>query len=92
MKNRITGKYLHAGKDRRQEEKGMTEDEMAYISFVIFNLIYLKILILTKKERIYKLDGITSSMDMSLSKLGDPGGQKSLACRSPWGSRESHTT
>ena len=47
----------------------MTEDEMAYISFVIFNLIYLKILILTKKERIYKLDGITSSMDMSLSKL-----------------------
>ena len=69
VKNRITGKYLHAGKDRRQEEKGMTEDEMAYISFVIFNLIYLKILILTKKERIYKLDGITSSMDMSLSKL-----------------------
>ena len=29
VKNRITGKYLHAGKDRRQEEKGMTEDEMA---------------------------------------------------------------
>ena len=28
VKNRIIGKYLHAGKDRRQEEKGMTEDEM----------------------------------------------------------------
>ena len=28
VKNRITGKYLHAGKDRRQEEKGMTEDEV----------------------------------------------------------------
>ena len=69
MKNRLIRKDPDAGKDRRQEEKGMTEDEMAYISFVIFNLIYLKILILTKKERIYKLDGITSSMDMSLSKL-----------------------
>ena len=69
VKNRLIGKYLHAGKDRRQEEKGMTEDEMAYFSFVIFNFIYLKILILTKEARIYKLDGITSSMDMSLSKL-----------------------
>ena len=69
VKNRIIGKYLHAGKDRRQEEKGMTEDEMAYFSFVIFNFIYLKILILTKEARIYKLDGITSPMDMSLSKL-----------------------
>ena len=42
---------------------------MAYFSFVIFNFIYLKILILTKEARIYKLDGITSSMDMSLSRL-----------------------
>ena len=44
------------------------------------------------RQRMRWLDGITDSMDMSLSKLGDPGGQKSLACRSPWGSRESHTT
>ena len=28
MKNRLTGKDPDAGKDRRQEEKGMTEDEM----------------------------------------------------------------
>ena len=28
MKNRITGKDLDARKDRRQEEKGTTEDEM----------------------------------------------------------------
>ena len=69
VKNRIIGKYLHAGKERRQEEKGMTEDETAYFSFVIFNFIYLKLLILTKEARIYKLDGITSPMDMSLSKL-----------------------
>ena len=29
MKNWLTGKDPDAGKDRRQEEKGMTEDEMA---------------------------------------------------------------
>ena len=28
VKNRITGKDLDARKDRRQEEKGTTEDEM----------------------------------------------------------------
>ena len=28
MKSRLIGKGPHAGKDRRQEEKGMTEDEM----------------------------------------------------------------
>ena len=42
MKNRHIWKDPDAGKDWRQEEKGMTEDEM---------------------------DGITDSMDMSLSKL-----------------------
>ena len=34
------------------------------------------------------LDGITDSVDMSLSKLG----QGSLACCSPWGCREADTT
>ena len=29
MKNPLTGKDPDAGKDRRQEEKGMAEDEMA---------------------------------------------------------------
>ena len=28
MKSRLAGKYLEAGKDGRQEEKGTTEDEM----------------------------------------------------------------
>ena len=28
VKSRLNGKDLDAGKDRRQEEKGMTEDEM----------------------------------------------------------------
>ena len=37
------------------------------------------------------LDGITDSMDMSLSKLGDGEGQGSLACCSPWGHKESDT-
>ena len=31
------------------------------------------------------LDGITDSMDLSLSKLGDSEGQRSLAYCSPWG-------
>ena len=43
VKNWLTGKDPDAGKDWRQKEKGMTEDEM--------------------------LDGITGSMDMSLSKF-----------------------
>ena len=43
VKNCLIGKDRDAGKDRRQEEKGTTEDEM--------------------------VDGITNSMDVSLSKL-----------------------
>ena len=38
------------------------------------------------------LDGITDSMDMSLSKLGNSEGQGSLECYSPWGHKESDTT
>ena len=37
-------------------------------------------------------DGITDSMDMSLSKLWDGDGQGSLAWCSPWGRKESDTT
>ena len=38
------------------------------------------------------LDGITNSMDMSLSKLADGEGQGSLACCSPQGPKESDMT
>ena len=38
------------------------------------------------------LGGIIDSMDVSLSKLGDSEGQRSLACCSPWGHKESDTT
>ena len=37
------------------------------------------------------LHGITDSMDMSLSRLGDSEGQGNLACCSPWGCKESDT-
>ena len=38
------------------------------------------------------LDGITNSMDMSLSMSGDSEGQGSLVCCSPWGGKESDVT
>ena len=43
-------------------------------------------------QRIRQLDGITDSTDMSLNKLGDGGGQGSLACCSPWGCKDSDVT
>ena len=44
------------------------------------------------RQRMRWSDGITDSMDMSLSKLGDKEGQGSLACCSPWGCKELDTT
>ena len=45
------------------------------------------------QQRMRWLDGITNSMDMSLSGLQEMmKGQGSLACCSPWGCRESDTT
>ena len=44
------------------------------------------------QQRTRWLDGITNSVDMSLSKLGDNEGQESLAWCSPWGHKESDTT
>ena len=43
------------------------------------------------QQRMRRLDGITNSMDMSLSKLHSDG-QGSLAYCSPWGHKQSHTT
>ena len=44
------------------------------------------------RQRVRWLDGITNSMDMSLSKLGDSEGQGSLVYFSPWGCKELDTT
>ena len=41
-------------------------------------------------QRMRRLDGITDSMDMSLSKLWD--GQGGLVCCDSWGRKESDTT
>ena len=43
------------------------------------------------RQRMRWLDGITDSMDMSLSKLWEIG-KGSLACCSPWGQKESDMT
>ena len=45
-----------------------------------------------EKQRIWWLDGLTDSMDMSLSQLGVGDGQGSLVCCSPWGHKELDTT
>ena len=44
------------------------------------------------RQRMRWLDGITDSMDMSLGKLRDGGGQGSLVCCSPLCCKESDTT
>ena len=45
------------------------------------------------RHRMRWLDGITDSMDMSLSKPGElVDGQGGLACCSPWGRKESDMT
>ena len=44
------------------------------------------------RPKVRWLDGITNSMDMSVSKLQKIVKEGSLACSSPWGRKESNTT
>ena len=67
VKNWLIGKDNDSGKDWKQEEKGMTEDEMVGWHHL--------------------LDGHEFEQAPGVG-----GGQGSLACCSPWGSKESDTT
>ena len=67
VKNRLIGKDPDAGKGWRQEEKGMTEDEM-----VIWH---------------HWLNGHEFGQALEIDD-----GQSGLACCSPWGPKELHTT
>ena len=44
------------------------------------------------RQRMRWLDGITDSMDVSLSELRESDGQGSLACCNSWGCKESDMT
>ena len=44
------------------------------------------------RQRTRWLDSITDVMHLSVSTPGDGGGQGRLACRSPWGHKDSDTT
>ena len=44
------------------------------------------------RQRMRWLDGITDSMDVSLSELRELDGQGGLACCDSWGRKESDTT
>ena len=44
------------------------------------------------QQKMRWLEGITDSMDMSLSRMGVGDGQGGLVCCSPWGHKESDTT
>ena len=44
------------------------------------------------RQRMRRLDGITDSMDMSLSELRVSEGQEGLVCCDSWGHKESDTT
>jgi len=44
------------------------------------------------QQRMRWLDGITDSMDVSLSELREDDGQGGLACCDSWGRKESDTT
>ena len=45
-----------------------------------------------RRQRMRWLDGITDSVDVSLSKIWEMEGQGSLVCCGPWGQKESDRT
>ena len=71
--------------------------ELSRVSYAIQHalisyLFYASWNVISTVMRMRWLDGITDSMDVRLSSLGDGEGQGSLACCSPWGPKESDMT
>ena len=98
--NVIWPKEGHFKRNKKKRHLGHKEHFMSYDSLCSslnhslgkenlsgFDLIF--VLLLCISICIY-IDSITDSVDMSLSKLWETGGQKSLVCCSAWGRRVRH--
>ena len=104
VKSWIIGKDPDAGKDWRQEEKRAAEDEKRLLTQWMNKILkemgvpdhltcLLRNLYVGQEATIKTGHGTTMDSEHEFEQtLGDGGGQRSLACYSPWGRKASDTT